>query len=288
MAIIYYISSPVLGDRSNGMSRRQGIFWLLTIPHYSFTPYLPKCCRWIKGQLELGSGGFLHWQILVAFCKKTSLRGCRDCFGPHHGELTRSVAATEYVWKDDTSVAGTRFELGVKPIDRSNNVDWERVWELAKLGDFDQVPASVRVQSYRTLRTIASDYASPVAIERECFVYWGPTGTGKSRRAWSEAGLDAFPKDPRTKFWCGYRGHEHVVIDEFRGDIAIGHLLRWLDRYPVNVEIKGSSTVLKANSFWITSNLSPEQWYPDVDAETFAALRRRLKVTNFSNINILT
>jgi len=29
----------------------------------------------------------------------------------------------------------------------------------------------------------------------------GTTGMGKSRRAWEEAGLNAYPKDPRSKFW---------------------------------------------------------------------------------------
>jgi len=61
---------------------------------------------------------------------------------------------------------------------------------------------------------------------RTCWVYWGRTGTGKSRRAWDEAGVDAYPKDPRTKFWCGYFGQANVIIDEFRGGIDVAHLLR--------------------------------------------------------------
>lgn len=84
-----------------------------------------------------------------------------------------------------------------------------------------------------------------------------------------------------TKWWCGYLGNEHVVIDEFRGVIDVAHLLRWLDRYPVLVEIKGSSVVLKAKTIWITSNLDPRLWYPDIDQETLDALLRRLNITHF-------
>jgi len=113
-------------------------------------------------------------------------------------------------------------------------------------------------------------------------VYWGRTGTGKSRRAWDEAGLDAYPKDPRTKFWCGYREHENVVIDEFRGGIDISHLLRWFDRYPVVVELKGGATCLKAKTIWITSNIHPNDWYPELDDETKSALMRRLNITHFA------
>lgn len=44
------------------------------------------------------------------------------------------------------------------------------------------------------------------AVERVVQVYWGTTGTGKSHRAWAEAGITAYPKDPLSKFWDGYRG----------------------------------------------------------------------------------
>lgn len=148
----------------------------------------------------------------------------------------------------------------------------------------EEIPASIRVQSYRTLRAISSDFAQPIAVERSCEVFWGKTGTGKSRLAWERAGINAYPKDPRTKFWCGYGSQETVVIDEFRGGIDISHLLRWLDRYPVIVEIKGGSVVLKAKTFYITSNIAPEFWYPELDVETFSALRRRLKVTEFHEV----
>lgn len=150
---------------------------------------------------------------------------------------------------------------------------------MAVSGDLLRIPSDIRVQHYRTLRAITSDFAEPIAIERRCVVFWGATGTGKSRRAWEEAGMDAYPKDPRSKFWCGYSDQKHVVIDEFRGGIDISHLLRWLDRYPVIVEIKGASVVLKAEKIWITSNLKPADWYAgNIDILTYEALERRLEI----------
>jgi len=266
------------------MSRRQGIFYLLTIPQHEFVPYLPPQCQWIKGQLEVGdSTGYSHWQCVVALKKKGSLSSVKSIFGNGiHAELTRSEAANEYVGKEETRVEGTPFELGAKPFKRNSAVEWECVWTSAKSGAIEEIPANVRVVSYRTIRAIMSDYSKPVGMERECYVFWGTSGTGKSRRAWDEAGMDAYCKDPRTKFWCGYQAQENVVIDEFRGGIDVAHLLRWLDRYPVRVEIKGSSTPLSAKRIWITSNIGPERWYPDLDPETLAALMRRLIVTEFN------
>lgn len=262
---------------------RQGIFWMLTIPYHCYVPYPnERDLQWSRGQLERGEEtGFLHWQITVAFRKKKSLRAVRELFGPYHARLTRSAAADEYVWKEDTRVEGTQFEFGTKPIQRNNKIEWDRVWEAAQAGNIMDIPASIRVQSYRTIRQIGSDYAKPVGMERSCNVFWGSTGTGKSRKAWDDAGMDAYPKDPRTKFWCGYEGQRNVIIDEFCGGIDISHMLRWLDRYPVIVEIKGGSRCLNAARYWITSNVNPRNWYPEASEEQKNALLRRLTITHF-------
>jgi len=39
---------------------------------------------------------------------------------------------------------------------------------------------------------------------------------------------------------------------------------------------------LNAETIYITSNLHPNDWYPDLDDETKAALLRRLNITHFN------
>lgn len=262
----------------------QGKFWLLTIKESDWDVNgweLPSSVQYIKGQKEQGEGGFVHWQVLVCFSKKIRLGGVKEVFGRTcHCELTRSSAANDYVWKDETSIDGTRFEFGSLPFRNNQKSDWDAIWQSAVIGDLTSIPARIRVAHYRTIRAIASDNAQPVACERSTVVYWGRTGTGKSKEAWEQAGLLAYSKDPMSKFWYGYSGQENVVIDEFRGDISISHILRWLDRYPISVEVKGSSVVLAAKRIWITSNLSPRDWYPGLDQESLDALLRRLKIIN--------
>jgi len=236
-----------------------------------------------KGQREIGDGGYEHWQVLAVFTRKVRLPQCKGCFCESaHCEPSRSVAADAYVWKEDTAVAGTRFELGAKPHRRNNKTDWSFVWTNAVSGNIDAIEPSIRVQHYRTLRTIKSDYAKPIPQVRECVVYWGPTGTGKSRRAWDEAGWGAYIKDPTNIWWDGYQDEENVIIDEYRGDIPINLLLQWLDRYPIRTQIKGSSNVLKVKKYWICSNLPPEKWYKFIDDATYQALARRLRVVEMS------
>lgn len=264
------------------MSNLKARYWLLTIPKndYAKPTELSPPLVWLRGQLEIGSNtDYEHWQLFAAYNRQVRLGQLKKDFcNSVHAEPSRSQAAEDYVFKDDTAVQGTRFELGSKPLKRNSSTDWDAIRDQAKRGELDAIPADVYVRNYSALKRIAVDHARPIAIEREVIVYWGPTGSGKSRRAWDEAGLDAYPKDPLTKFWCGYSHQEHVVIDEFRGIVSISNVLRWFDRYPVLVEIKGSSTVFRAKKIWITSNLHPNDWYPELDALTKEALLRRLTI----------
>lgn len=269
------------------MPAQQARYFLLTIPHQDFIPYLPPNVSYIKGQLEQGTDtGYIHWQVLVHFSRKVTCAKVKEVFGTScHVEITRSDAANDYVWKEDSRV-GHQFELGKLPFKRNSKADWDQVLDSVKKGKFEEVPSDILIRCYGNLKKIHVDSLTPTEQEKQVYVFWGTTGSGKSRRAWSEAGLQAYPKDPMSKFWDGYRGQEHVVIDEFRGAISISHILRWLDRYPTIVEVKGSSVVLNCKTIWITSNISPDQWYPDLDDETKRALRRRFtQVVHFDNWN---
>lgn len=196
----------------------QARYWILTIPVHEFIPYLPGCCDYIIGQIEKGNqDGYLHWQIVVYFKVKVSLKKVREVFGSFHCEPTKSKAANDYCNKDDTGIQGTRFELGRKSIKRANSDDWERVLTHAKGGEFNLIPADILIRNYNSLKRIHVDNVKPVAQEKEVFVFWGRTGSGKSKLAWEEASLQAYPKSPTSIWWCGYQQHENVVIDEFRG-----------------------------------------------------------------------
>jgi len=216
--------------------------------------------------------------VFLTCGKAVRLSALKKIFGDVHCEHARSQAARDYVGKEETRVEGTQFELGKEPLRRNNCADWDKIKKDAMDGNLSAIPGNVFVQCYGNLKKIAVDHMVPVGVEKEVIVYYGPTGCGKSHRSWNDAGLLAYPKNPRSIFWDGYRGQEHVVIDEFRGGIDIAHMLRWLDKYPVIVDIKGSSAPLLAKKIWITSNIHPREWYTQLDAETYAALERRLEI----------
>lgn len=97
------------------MARRQGIYWLCTIPADSWSvpePAVPPSdVSWLRGQLEQGASGYVHWQLVVALERKGSCATMQKIFGKNgHYELSRSKSAEDYVWKEDTAIEGTRFE----------------------------------------------------------------------------------------------------------------------------------------------------------------------------------
>ena len=110
--------------------------------------------------------------------------------------------------------------------------------------------------------------------------YWGPPGTGKSRRA-REENPDAFIKS-QNKWFDGYQGEDAILLDDFdHGGVSLGHLLKiWTDRYACFGEIKGSTVPLRHTKFIITSNYDIETLWPD-QKDMQEALIRRFKIVRF-------
>lgn len=264
------------------MPTPQGRYWMLTIPvvHMETMIALDDTLCYLKGQQEIGGQGLLHWQVLAVTSRKCSRAQVKALFCPQaHVELTRSEAANDYVWKDETSVEGTRFCLGALPLSRARPQDWNKIFTMAKDGSFEEIPKDILIRHYSSLKRIYVDNCEPEFRENMSVkVFYGPTGTGKTRRAWDEAmalGDRPYIKNPNTKWWDGYRGQKNVIIDEFSGRIDISYLLTWLDRYPVISEVKGYSLPMTAINFWITSNMHPNEWYADaIPAHKDALLRR--------------
>lgn len=43
---------------------------------------------------------------------------------------------------------------GEKPFHRNSKADWDSIWESAKKGDLESIPAEIRIKHYRTLMAI--------------------------------------------------------------------------------------------------------------------------------------
>lgn len=120
-------------------------------------------------------------------------------------------------------------------------------------------------------------------------VYYGASGTGKTRKAWEEnkeTGAYILDTTNNSTVWFdGYEGQKTLIIDDFYGWIKFGALLRYLDRYPVRLEIKGAFTYASWTKVIITSNKHWSEWYKELNADQEQALRRRIhKVVHFKKM----
>lgn len=125
--------------------------------------------------------------------------------------------------------------------------------------------------------------------------YWGPTGTGKTRRAIWEAeqtGEKVYIKASNSKWFCGYDSHKCVIFDDLRSSwFEFAFLLKLLDRTPFQVEVKGGSRQWKPTDIWVTSPYPPKEMYKKMqegdEYDLIDQLLRRIHVICHMPMNAL-
>lgn len=124
------------------------------------------------------------------------------------------------------------------------------------------------INEYKRLR------ATPRNWQTLNIVYWGRTGTGKTRSVHENA--TSLYVHPGGQWFDGYDGHKQVLFDDFGGsEFKLSYLLKLLDRYPMSVPIKGGFVNWCPEEIYITSNLDPDTWYANANPEHVLALKRR-------------
>jgi len=273
-----HVDQNLSGKRNKQVRARN---WLLTLNNpdkklediHILTGAVYTC-----GQLEKGKEGTVHLQFFQNFKNATNLGFYKKFDKRIHAEpVIVNNGAHNYVMKDDTRLEGP-WEYGTKPVQRNNKTDWEDVFSKAKLGQFDSIPADIKVKYYGSLKKIEKDHLIVIDNEdlRGVWIY-GPAGYGKSRMA-----RELYPKHyPKlcNKWWDGYQGQDNVIMDDIGLDHkCLGQQLKiWADRYGCILENKGGAMTSSYKHFVVTSQYSIDQIWDD--EETRAALKRRFRVT---------
>lgn len=267
---------------ANKTRQAQALYWIGTVneQHGEFTPptNLPNNVVWLRGQKETGASGNVHWQLFAAFDKKVRLNGVKTTICNGHWEPTRSSAAEQYVFKEDTAIPGTRFELGSKKFNPAVSTDWVKLKDLAKLGELAkclELSPEATIRCYSSLKHIARDFMEkPKDLDMTMNLWiYGPPGVGKSHWV-REQYPDIYPK-MCNKWWCGYQGQKNVLIDDLDlSHSCLGHHIKiWADKYSFINESKAHSSWIRPERIIVTSNYKPEDiWHDPVLAE---AIKRR-------------
>ncbi len=235
---------------------------------------------------ERGESGTPHLQGYIQFSRKCVLSRVKRIVGQRaHCEVSRGTPcqANEYCKKD-----GDFEAIGVLQGGAGARTDLQSVYKSCQEGASfqdiaDKFPsAAIRygagIQRVRLL-TRPRRTAPP-----QIFCFWGKTGSGKTRRVWEYSDESKLWVHPGGAWFDGYDGHAAAVFDDFDGSwFKLSYVLKLFDRYTMPVPIKGGHTWWVPKTIFITSNLKPEEWYPNAHANHQQALMRRL--TEFGTIN---
>ncbi|UBK24588.1 Rep [bat associated cyclovirus Cg1] len=162
------------------------------------------------------------------------------------------------------SKAGLVFEKGT-PCSQGRRSDLDAIVETIQAGERNErilaeKHATAYIKFYRGIRQYL-EIAHPIKardFKTDVYYYWGPPGSGKSRRALEEAratNAESIYYKPRGLWWDGYNQQECVIIDDFYGWIKYDEILKICDRYPYKVQIKGGFQEFTSKKIWFTSNI---------------------------------
>ena len=255
-------------------------FWCFTInnPDPADVVEIPDYEYLIIGQ-EVGESGTPHLQGYVEFKKRLRLQQVKKLLPRAHLETRRGTAlqAADYCKKEGNFHEDGKLSLTPGESEKER---WEHYRQLAKKGDFDEIPAHIYIRYRRAL--IEERQSEVYAVDEltdTCGVWiWGQPGTGKSRYA-RDTYKELYLK-MQNKWWNGYEGQDTVLIEDWDPETrGLNQYLKlWTDRYPFPAETKGGVLPsIRPKQVVITSNYPLDQCFTGQD---LAALTRRLKVIN--------
>lgn len=277
--------------------------WIGTIPKFDKdnvetpkfweNPNTLEHIAYLLGQEEQGHGetAYVHYQVYLVLKEKKRLTWLKKHIHPTaHWEKKRGTVAeaVDYVTKQDTRVPnGLQFEIGERPKEQTDSaheavaanrlrekdeiqLQAQDILERLNKGEFiawRDVPTDIQMKSgfLQAYKMATKDMVGPARPDLKIITIIGPPGCGKSF-----AISTVFPKAGR---WLkGNNGHwfcncksEVMVFEEYSGQIELQNMLKYLDPYPLALEVKGGTEPAMYRLVIITSNTPIEAWYTTAD-----------------------
>lgn len=231
---------------------------------------------------EVGASGTPHLQIYLETKNRSGLRSIKRMLSNRcHIEKANGTLKQN---QDYCKKEGDFFEIGEPLPTQGSRTDLQAVKMDLDAGKTDEEIAESHFSQWVRYHQSFTRYRALRQPDRTwktiTIVLWGRTGTGKSRYCMDQV-MDRSVWTPGDYQWFdGYTGQQLVILDDYRGEYPIQLLLKLIDRYPMQVPVKGGFVKWLPKKVYITSNVNPLDWYPKADSRSRAALKRR-----FSRVN---
>ncbi len=237
--------------------------------------------QYLAFQVELGAEGTPHFQGFVQLQEKLRLSAVKKYHRKAHWEKRRGTPyeASHYCMKpvegckckhcDGLERFDESFEDGymTAELHATMNAAAKYIMEFGLQKAIERFP-SVYLMHPRGMESLATRSCPLRDFESQVTVLFGASGLGKTRYA-----LESSPTPYKlatfgegTDFFGGYDPlyNQTLVVDDFYSNWKYTTFLQVCDRYPTEVHTKGGYLQLLARDIVFTSNLSPDEWYPNV------------------------
>lgn len=230
-----------------------------------WTNYMHKTRYGVCGVETAPETGRVHWQMYIYLENGRSLESMIKDLNPRHVEVARGTPEQNiaYCKKD-----GKFTEWGTPP-EQGKRKDLDEIKEKLILGTKQEeislahfskwIQYGRRFEEFRTLHEPKRTWVT------EVYILHGEPETGKTRYVMEKHETIAtltLSGDIEEPFVNGYNGEDVVLFDEFKPMKASKEwMLRALDRYPMNINIKGGTRNWKPRIIYFTTNSDPTEWY---------------------------
>lgn len=247
----------------------------------------PRLKYFIAGK-EQGKEGTPHIQGYCQFRAPVAFQTIKKLITRAHIEIAEGTPEQNITY---CSKEGDYIEHGERPLTKAEQGArgaqyWSDQLALCKSGRIDECDAKLVLTHYKTLKSIADDYAHDLGNDYcpHVYNYWlyGPTRTGKSRAARAAFKHYQIYSKMCNKWWDNYKQEKAVLIEDFdKTHHILGHHLKiWADSYPFRGEVKNSTKMLRPLHIIVTSNYHPKEIWPD-DPGILSPILARFRIVEF-------
>lgn len=231
--------------------------------------------------------GKLHWQGTVKFKSECTYAQAATMLGIKEGGAFRIFLArgsekesVKYCNKEETRADGPYGFGEISQSDkrgrgkRTDLIDCYEDLVNKRLKTWEQVNVkytNIAARCGKWVDRTLLGFEPERTWKTDVYIHVGTPGTGKTQLVYDEAkkaGVKVYAH-MGDKWWDGYIDQEWIVFDDFYGSIPMTTMLKVCDAYATRVETKGGTKSLLATKIFITSNKTPQEWWPTSDLTAF-------------------